>query len=110
MATKFQIELGGHFKDYDTNEDKILKRAFMAGFPKANFSIRGQEYEYDFKRMEQHNKRTNKTRKIRQPYKMQQPSKPIVPPGKTTVVKVQPGFDSYSQEVDVHIIYSFFVF
>jgi len=29
----FQVKLGGEWKDYSSTEDKILKRAFMAGFP-----------------------------------------------------------------------------
>merc|ERR1712178_54475 len=72
-------------------EDKILKRAFMAGFPNARFSLRGQKYEYDFKSMVQINKGTGKSRAIRAPNKWKAPKKPLVPPGKTTVVNVPRG-------------------
>merc|ERR1711988_24684 len=88
---KFQVKLGGKWQDYDNQEDKILKRAFMAGFPNAKFSLRGQKYEYDFKNMTQINKGTGKTRAIRAPNKWKAPKEPLVPPGKTTVVNVPRG-------------------
>mmetsp|Transcript_115903 Transcript_115903/g.201207 ORF Transcript_115903/g.201207 Transcript_115903/m.201207 type:complete len:233 (+) Transcript_115903:92-790(+) len=87
----FQVKLGGDWKDYTKEEDKILKRAFMAGFPTAKFHLRGQNYIYDFKSMKQINKETRKERDIRPPFKWKAPSKPLVPPGKTTVINVPPG-------------------
>jgi len=63
----------------------------MAGFPNAKFSLRGQNYEYDFKKMVQLNKGTGKSRTIRAPNKWKAPAKPLVPPGKTTVVNVPRG-------------------
>jgi hypothetical protein len=87
----FQVKLGGSWRDYSNEEDKILKRAFMSGFPSCKFALRGQHYEYDFKNMEQINKDSGKKREIRPPHKWKQPKKPIVPEGKTTVVKVQAG-------------------
>jgi len=63
----------------------------MAGFPNAKFSLRGQNYEYDFKNMVQINKGTGKSRTILAPNKWKAPSKPLVPPGKTTVVNVPRG-------------------
>jgi hypothetical protein len=87
----FQVKLGGKFEDYSNQEDKILKRAFMAGFPNAKFSLRGQNYEYDFKQMMQINKVTGKSRTIRAPKKWKAPTKPLVPPGKTTVINVPRG-------------------
>merc|ERR1712070_641559 len=83
---KFQVKLGGKWEDYSNQEDKILKRAFMAGFPNAKFQLRGQKYEYDFSKMVQTNKDTGKSRAIRSPSNWKAPKKPIVPPGKTTVV------------------------
>jgi len=68
-----------------------LKRAFMAGFPTAKFHLRGQDYVYDFKDMKQINKHSRKERDIRPPFKWKPPSKPLVPPGKTTVINVPPG-------------------
>jgi len=91
MAAKFQIKLAGEFKDYNKDEDTILKRAYMAGFPTARFTLRGQNYTYDFARMVQVNRDSGKERKIRQPRKWRQPSKPLVPAGPTTVVTVPKG-------------------
>jgi len=88
----FQVKLGSDWKDYSKEEDKILKRAFMAGFPSCKFHLRGQDYQYEFgKDMKQINKGSGKERQIRPPFKWKQPSKPIVPPGKTTVINVPPG-------------------
>jgi hypothetical protein len=91
MAAKFQVKLAGDFKNYNLEEDKILKRAFMAGFPHAKFTLRGQNYTYDFRRMVQVNRDSGKERQIRQPKKWTQPSKPLVPAGPTTVVTVPKG-------------------
>jgi len=87
----FQVELGGKWQDYSKEEDKILKRAFMAGFPSAKFSLRGQKYQYDFKRMVQINQGSGKERRIRAPNKWKPPRKPLVPAGPTTVINVPPG-------------------
>merc|ERR1719321_2587618 len=70
---------------------QINKGTFMAGFPNARFSLRGQKYEYDFKNMVQINKGTGKSRAIRAPNKWKAPKEPLVPPGKTTVVNVPRG-------------------
>lgn len=84
--------LGGHWKDYEKEEDNVLKRAYMTGHNKAKYSIRGgQAYEYDFGRMKQKNVESGKERDIRAPYGMKPPGKPIVPSGPTMVVKVPPG-------------------
>merc|ERR1712007_421904 len=82
---------GGDWKDYGPEEDKILKRAYMSGFPNAKFELRGQRYEYNFKRGVQKNLDSGKTREIRAPHKWQAPSAPVVPPGKTATVKVKRG-------------------
>jgi len=89
--SSFQVELGGKWQDYSQEENKILKRAFMAGFANAKFHLRGQNYAYDFKQMQQKNTDTGKTRKIRAPNKWKQPGKPIVKPGPTTVINVPKG-------------------
>jgi len=88
---KFQVKLTGEWKDYSHQEDKILKRAYMAGFPTAKFHLRGQNYVYDFSKMVQLNTDSGKERKIRQPMKWKPPAKPLVPAGPTTVVNVPPG-------------------
>jgi hypothetical protein len=90
-AGHFQIKLKGHFEDYGEQEDKILKRAFMAGFPNAKFELRGQKYVYDFKKMVQTNTDTGKEREIRPPHKWKAPSKPIVPAGPTMTITVPAG-------------------
>eukprot|EP00403_Amphidinium_massartii_P022454 CAMPEP_0178398122 /NCGR_PEP_ID=MMETSP0689_2-20121128/14611_1 /TAXON_ID=160604 /ORGANISM="Amphidinium massartii, Strain CS-259" /LENGTH=299 /DNA_ID=CAMNT_0020018877 /DNA_START=100 /DNA_END=999 /DNA_ORIENTATION=- len=88
---KFQVELSGMWKDYARDEDKILKRAFLAGFPNCKFTLRGATYEYNFRSMLQKNLTTGKERKIRAPFRWRQPSKPIVPKGPTVCIKVPPG-------------------
>jgi len=90
-ADHFQVKLSGNWKDYKGNEDKILKRAYLAGFPHAKYKLRGQSYEVDFKSMTQKNMRTGKSRDIRAPYKWKQPEKPIVEAGPTFCIKVPPG-------------------
>jgi hypothetical protein len=89
--SRFQVKLGGEWSDYSDEEDKILKRAYMAGFPNARFQYRGQSYEYNFHRMVQINKNTRKERQIRAPRKWKRPEKPLVPAGPTTVVNVPAG-------------------
>lgn len=88
---KFQVQLAGEWKDYSHQEDKILKRAYMAGFPTAKFHLRGQSYVYNFQKMVQLNLDSGKERKIRQPLKWKPPAKPLVPPGPTTVINVPAG-------------------
>lgn len=87
----FQVKLSGEWMDYSSQGDKILKRAFMAGFPTARFSHRGQNYRYDFKRMVQTNVDTGKERQIRPPRNMKPPSKPVCPAGPTAVINVPSG-------------------
>jgi len=87
----FQVKLGGDWKDYSGDEDKILKRCFMAGFPNAKFNLRGQHYTYDFKKMVQSNAATGKERPIRAPRNWKAPAKALVPSGPTTVINVPKG-------------------
>jgi len=90
-AGNFQVKLCGEWKDYKGSEDKILKRAFLAGFPNAKYKIRGQQYLVDFSNMKQKNVRTGKARDIRAPHKWTQPAKPIVQAGPTFCIKVPAG-------------------
>jgi len=90
-AEHFQIKLSGSYKDYQGNEDKILKRAYLAGFPNAKYKLRGQQYEVDFAGGSQRNMKTGKAREIRPPFKWKQPEKPIVEAGPTFCIKVPPG-------------------
>jgi hypothetical protein len=90
-AAHFQVKLSGDWKDYTGNEDKILKRAYLAGFPNAKYKLRGQQYEVNFRDMQQKNVRTGKAREIRPPFKWKQPEKPIVEAGPTFCIKVPPG-------------------
>lgn len=87
----FQVKLAGEWKDYSKDEDKILKRAFLAGFPNAKFSYRKYSYQVDFKAMTQKNVTTGKERDIRPPHKLKPPSAPITTAGPTTCIKVPPG-------------------
>eukprot|EP00413_Alexandrium_margalefii_P012780 CAMPEP_0204533118 /NCGR_PEP_ID=MMETSP0661-20131031/12105_1 /ASSEMBLY_ACC=CAM_ASM_000606 /TAXON_ID=109239 /ORGANISM="Alexandrium margalefi, Strain AMGDE01CS-322" /LENGTH=237 /DNA_ID=CAMNT_0051539429 /DNA_START=90 /DNA_END=803 /DNA_ORIENTATION=+ len=91
MAGMFQVKLSGDWKNYDKDEDKILKRAYLAGFPNAKYSLRGQNYEVDFKKMQQKNAATGKARDIRAPYKWKAPGEPITAAGPTFCITVPPG-------------------
>jgi len=90
-APKFQVKLSGDWKDYAADEDKILKRAFLAGFPNCKYSLRGQKYEVNFQKMSQKNVSSGKERDIRPPYKWKPPEAPVVAKGPTMCVKVPPG-------------------
>jgi len=68
-----------------------LKRAYLAGFPHARYSLRRQQYEVDFKSMTQKNTRSGKCRQIRPPYRWEAPAAPITKPGPTTCIKVPEG-------------------
>eukprot|EP00403_Amphidinium_massartii_P023793 CAMPEP_0178398606 /NCGR_PEP_ID=MMETSP0689_2-20121128/14859_1 /TAXON_ID=160604 /ORGANISM="Amphidinium massartii, Strain CS-259" /LENGTH=338 /DNA_ID=CAMNT_0020019373 /DNA_START=84 /DNA_END=1100 /DNA_ORIENTATION=- len=97
---KFQVELAGEWKDYKKDEDKILKRAFLSGFPNCKFTLRGATYEYNFRRMVQKNLTSGKERKIRAPYRWRQPAKPIVPRGPTMCMKVPAGSPGTTIKLD----------
>lgn len=90
-ATHFQVKLSGDWKDYSQSEDRILKRAFLAGFPNARYSLRGSQYECDFAKMTQKNVTSSKVREIRPPHKWTAPPKPICKAGPTTCVRVPKG-------------------
>lgn len=87
---KFQIQLSGQWQDYGAQEDAILKRAFLAGLPKAKFHLRGQDYEYDFSKMVQINSQSGKERPIRPPPRFKPPPAPIVPPGPVICIVIPP--------------------
>jgi len=95
VGSSWQIKLDGGFKDYGKEEDAILKRAYMTGQKNAKFHLRGQSYEYNFKKMIQKNKETKKERQIRPPTKgPKPPKKPLLPTGPMIIITVgsgQPG-------------------
>merc|ERR1712232_195858 len=91
---KWQIRLDGQWKDYEDQEDRILKRAYLVGQPNAKFHLRGQDYEYNFRKMVQINKHTRKEREIRSPPGPKPPRHALLPAGPMTVITVgsgQPG-------------------
>jgi len=91
-VSRFQIILGGKWKDYGRDEDAVMKRAYMTGNKKCKFNLRGQHYEYDFKKMVQINKDTRKERKIRPPQGAPKPpKKPILPTGPMVILSVKAG-------------------
>ncbi|CAE8735808.1 unnamed protein product [Polarella glacialis] len=90
-AGSFQVKLSGEWKDYAKDEDKILKRAYLAGFPHARYTLRKQKYEVNFRDMQQKNLASGKSRQMRAPHKWSQPAKPIVEAGPTFCIKVPPG-------------------
>mmetsp|Transcript_97203 Transcript_97203/g.225342 ORF Transcript_97203/g.225342 Transcript_97203/m.225342 type:complete len:158 (+) Transcript_97203:110-583(+) len=63
----FQVKLAGEWRDFDRGDDKLLKRAYLAGLPSAVLTLLGQEYEVSFRKMTQTNVRTRKERDIRPP-------------------------------------------
>jgi len=93
MTTHFQVKLQGTWTNYDEQEDKILKRAYLAGFPNAKYTLRGQNYQTNFKEdpMTQKNLKTEKTREIRPPHKWKAPAEPITKQGPTFCITVPPG-------------------
>jgi len=88
---KFQVKLAGEFKDFNPRDDKILKQAFLSGFPNCKYQSRGQRYEVNFKNMIQTNLQTHKEREMRPPHKWKAPVAPIIEAGPTTCIKVPPG-------------------
>jgi hypothetical protein len=88
---KFQIMLSGDWKNYEKQEDTILKKAYLVGHPNCKFSLRGQKYEYNFKTMKQVNLGTSKERQIRPPPGFKPPAQALLPSGPMTVITVKPG-------------------
>lgn len=88
---KFQVKLSGQWQDYDDVEDKVLKRAFLIGQNSARFHLRGQDYEYNFKRMKQKNLKSKAERDIRPPRGLNKPPAPILPAGATVIITVPAG-------------------
>jgi hypothetical protein len=91
LDKKFQIMLSGEWKDYEKQEDGILKKAYLVGHPNCKFALRGQHYEYNFKKMKQINLGTNKEREIRPPPGFKPPKEALLPVGPMTVLTVKPG-------------------
>jgi len=98
--SKFQITLSGQWEDYDKQEDMVLKRAYLVGQPNARFSLRGQQYEYNFKKMIQKNLGTKKVREIRPPYGMTAPKQALLPKGSMVVLTVKKGQAGQTIEID----------
>mmetsp|Transcript_93512 Transcript_93512/g.238034 ORF Transcript_93512/g.238034 Transcript_93512/m.238034 type:complete len:234 (-) Transcript_93512:154-855(-) len=94
MRGKWEITLAGDWNDYGAEEDGILKRAYLVGQQHAQFNLRGQDYEYDFKTMMQNNLQSGKEREIRAPRGMNAPPKPLVPQGAVVVIAVPQGVSS----------------
>lgn len=91
IKRKFQIQLEGKWQDYNSEEDGVLKRAFLIGQPNALFHLRGQDYEYNFETCTQKNLNTHKERKIRPPLGMKPPAAPLLPPGCVIILTVPAG-------------------
>jgi len=88
---KWQIKLEGHWQDYDQQEDRILKRAWLVGQKNVSYQLRGQRYEYNFEKMLQKNVKTQKERSIRPPPGPRPPKHALLPTGPMTVVTVAQG-------------------
>jgi len=99
-AGRFQIKLSGDFKDYEPEEDAVLKKAYLVGQKNCRFQLRGQSYEYSFQNMTQTNLGTKKVRDIRPPMNMPQPSAPLLPAGPMVVITVRKGQAGKEIEID----------
>lgn len=89
---RFQVKLEGQWKNYGDQENGVLTRAYMSGRQHAKFRIRGgQQYTYDFTKMQQVNEDSGRCRDIRPPPNLKPPAAPLVPPGPTMVVLVPSG-------------------
>merc|ERR1740121_3419398 len=99
-AGRFQIKLSGDFKDYEPEEDAVLKKAYLVGQKNCKFQLRGQSYEYSFANMTQTNLGTKKVREIRPPRNMPQPSAPLLPAGAMVVITVKKGQAGKEIEID----------
>merc|ERR1711939_15288 len=96
------IKLEGHWQDYDEQEDRILKRAWLVGQKNVRFQLRGQRYEYNFEKMRQKNLNTKKERSIRPPPGPRPPKHALLPTGPMTVVTV-PDPNNPGQTINVHV-------
>lgn len=67
MPASFQVCLDGHWTDYASNEDRLLKQALMAGRTHVKFRHFGYSYFCDLKKLTQVNLESGKMRKIRSP-------------------------------------------
>lgn len=94
---KFQVDLSSKWEDYGPEEDTILKRAMLVGQPNLKFHLRGQNYEYNFKKHVQKNLGTGKERKIRAPPNMTPPKAPLLPPGPMIVMIVPAGGAKFTE-------------
>merc|ERR1719221_1984735 len=99
-AGRFQIKLSGDFKDYEPEEDAVLKKAYLVGQKNCRFQLRGQSYEYSFVNMRQTNLGTKKVREIRPPRNMPQPASPLLPAGPMVVITVKRGQAGKEIEID----------
>lgn len=100
MASSFQVQLAGEWKNYSRQEDRVLKTAFYAGQPCAKYRLRGQMYQVSFARpMQQRNLTTGRARAIRPPHKARAPATPLVPAGPTRFVTVPKGHEGTTLHV-----------
>lgn len=88
---KFQVKLGGDWKDYNDADDKVLKQASASVSPSATLMWKGHTYVCDLRKMLQVNQESGKEHRIRPPFKPKASVKPRKPTGPTTVVNVPPG-------------------
>merc|ERR1740121_929345 len=100
-AGRFQIKLSGDFKDYEPEEDAVLKKAYLVGQKNCRFQLRGQSYEYSFVNMRQTNLGTKKVREIRPPRNMPQPASPLLPAGPMVVITVKKG--QAGKEIEMNV-------
>jgi len=91
MKGLYGAALQKKWRDFGTEEDLIIRRAYLVGQPIARFTIGGQQHEYNFTTMSQKNLVNMKERDIRPPPGVRPPRKPLLPNGPIVVLKVGPG-------------------
>lgn len=87
---KFQFKAGGRWQDFDSNEDVMLKRAFLVGQKQVQYTFREVMYLFDFEEMTQTNTVSNSKRTIRAPTGLVPPKEPLLPKGGLVIVTVPP--------------------
>lgn len=100
--SRFQVELGHHWKDYPDKYDKKFKTCYLSGKKTAHFNMKlhgkQEKYEVNFEQMTQKNLVSKGKRKIRPPYGLKAPEGDVmdadgqpIQPGPMICIKVPEG-------------------
>lgn len=105
-AGPFQVRLGNAWHDFETEEDDILKHMFATGEENFLTTFRGQQYEFDFERMEQRNLVTGSSRQIRPPAYLDESSNVAGVVGPDEIMLAEPDLISVSPVPSVNSVSS----